>query len=202
MHELVLPLSAADVVRLHAGDQVRLSGSLLTARDAAHRYLTEQFSADTDREEQALQAKLRDILAGGAIYHCGPVVEKMDDGWRFVAAGPTTSMRAEKYADLVMARFGVRAIVGKGGMGRRTLAACQQMPAVYLHAPGGAAACIAQYVTQVLGVYKLEFGQPEAMWHIAVEGLPLLVTMDAHGVSLHDDIAARSATQLQQILAS
>lgn len=197
---LQLPLSANDVLSLHAGDCVYLSGEVLTARDAAHKYMVEQLINGHNQQEEALHNKLKTILANGALYHCGPVVERVGDRWQVVAAGPTTSRREEVYEHLVMQHFGLRVIIGKGGMGEQTLAACRQIPAVYLHAPGGVAAGIANHISEVLNVYKLEFGPPEAMWHIKINKLPLTVTMDAHGVSWHQRIACHSASVLQQLL--
>ena len=136
------------------------------------------------------------------IYHCGPVVSQDESGrWRFVAAGPTTSIREEPYEADVIAHFGVRAVIGKGGMGPKTLAACQQYGAVYLHAVGGAATLIASSVKEVLTVYKKdELGVPEAFWVMRVEGFPAVVTMDAHGQSLHETMAAASAQKLADLM--
>jgi fumarate hydratase class I len=141
-------------------------------------------------------------LNGGLIYHCGPVVAGLDSGeYRFVAAGPTTSIREEPYQGDVMRHFNVRGVIGKGGMGPKTLAACQEVPGVYLHAIGGAASLIAQTVKRVVGVYKLDFGVPEAMWVIEVEDFPAVVTMDSHGTSLHAEVEARSKQVLDELLA-
>jgi fumarate hydratase class I len=120
--------------------------------------------------------------------------------YKFVAAGPTTSIREEPYQGLVMEHFQIRGVIGKGGMGATTLAACQQVPGVYLHAIGGAASLIAQTVTRVLGVYKYDFGVPEAMWVIEVKDFPVVVTMDAHGGSLHAEVADRSKAALKDLL--
>ncbi len=136
------------------------------------------------------------------IYHCGPVVSKDESGrWRFVAAGPTTSIREEPYEADVIAHFGVRAVIGKGGMGPKTLAAFKQYGAVYLHAVGGAATLIASSVKEVLTVYKKdELGVPEAFWVVRVEGFPAVITMDAHGQSLHETMAAASAQKLADLM--
>lgn len=200
---LTVPLSEADVRRLHIGDQVLVSGVVFTGRDAAHMYMKESFIAGPVREsERAVYEVLRAGLSGGAIYHCGPVVRKRPDGcYEFVAAGPTTSIREEPYQAEVIKHFGVRAIIGKGGMGGRTLAACREFGAVYLHAIGGAAPLIAECVKEVLGVYKLDFGVPEAFWHIRVENFPCVVTMDSHGQSLHERVEAESQRKLAELLA-
>jgi fumarate hydratase class I len=179
---------------------------MVTGRDAAHKWLVETFIRNSrppqDDDAQAIEA-LTPLLAGGAIYHCGPVVAGLETrDYRFVAAGPTTSSREEPYQAEVLQHFGVRAVIGKGGMGARTLAACQAGPAVYLHAIGGAATLIAQTVTRVVGVHKLAFGVPEALWVIEVQAFPAVVTMDAHGRSLHAEVEAQSRAALDRLLAS
>jgi fumarate hydratase class I len=138
-------------------------------------------------------------LRGAVLYHCGPVVAKNGDGWTVTAAGPTTSIREEPYQADVIKRYGVRAVVGKGGMGARTLAALQEAGAVYLNAVGGAAQFYARTIKAVDGVSLLEFGTPEAMWHLSIEGFPAIVTMDAHGNSLHKDVEQASARELATI---
>jgi len=204
VQELTLPISPESVRRLKVGDPVRLSGVLLTGRDAAHKWLVETFIQKTRvpaGDDREVERAIRPLLAGGAIYHCGPVVTGLDTkDYRFVAAGPTTSTREEPFQSDVMRHFQVRAVIGKGGMGAKTLAACGEVPAVYLHAIGGAATLIAQTVTCVIGVHKLDFGVPEAMWVIEVKDFPAVVTMDAHGRSLHAEIEARSAERLASLI--
>lgn len=204
MRELTVPISE-DVIRdLTAGESVRLSGVIATGRDAAHKYMIENF-VKTDGQPPAAEADtyaaLREVLAGGVIYHCGPVVQRAGERWSFVAAGPTTSIREEPYQAEVIEHFGLRAVIGKGGMGPKTLAACQQHGAVYLHAIGGAASLIAQSVTEVLAVYKLEFGVPEAFWIIRVQDFPAVVTMDSRGASLHQQMLEQSSARLADLLA-
>jgi fumarate hydratase subunit beta len=203
MAHISLPASSADIAQLKIGETVYLSGVILTARDAAHKYLVESFIKGTPpASELALYEKLKADLAGGAIYHCGPVVSKQDGRYTFVSAGPTTSIREEVYEDLVIEHFGVKVIIGKGGMGARTLKACQQHQAAYLHAIGGAGTLIAASVEEVLDVYKLtEFGAPEAFWKIKVKDFPTVVTMDCHGASIHTTVAEQSKAKLQQLLA-
>ena len=179
---------------------------MLTGRDAAHKWLVETFVRKTrplaGDDAEVIEA-IRPLLDGGAIYHCGPVVAGLDTRqYRFVAAGPTTSTREEPYQGEVMRHFRVRAVIGKGGMGPRTLAACREVPGVYLHAIGGAATLIAQTVRRVLGVHKLDFGVPEAMWVIEVQDFPAVVTMDAHGQSLHVDVEKRSSEALERAFSS
>lgn len=201
---LTVPISEEAVRSLQVGDTVYLSGVIVTGRDAAHKYMVETFirSAAVPESERALYEELRHLLAGGAIYHCGPVVRQREDGrWEFVAAGPTTSIREEPYQADVITHFGLRGVIGKGGMGPRTLRACQEYGAAYLHAVGGAATLIADAVKEVLAVYKKEeFGVPEAFWVIRVENLPLVVTMDSHGRSIHEEVRAVSEARLQQLL--
>lgn len=203
MRELTIPISDEEITALHVGDQVSLNGIMTTARDAAHKFLVETFiRVEEPREELALYEALKEILAGGAIYHCGPVVAQNEDGsWRFVAAGPTTSIREEVYEPEVIAHFKVKAVIGKGGMGPNTLKANREHKAVYLSAIGGAASLIADSVKEVVTVYKKdEFGVPEAFWVIRVEGFPAVVTMDAHGRSIHDDVEADSKERLGQLI--
>lgn len=201
--ELTPPISEAAIRALHVGDAVHLSGVIVTARDAAHKYMIEAFTQNRPipESEQPLYEELQRLLAGGIIYHCGPVVRRGTEGeWQFVAAGPTTSIREEPYEPGVIAHFGLRGIVGKGGMGPETLRACQEHSAVYLHAIGGAATLIANTVRKVLAVHKLdEFGTPEAMWIINVEKFPTIVTMDAHGKSIHDQVEAASKASLENL---
>ena len=204
MQTLTLPLSPDAIRRLKVGDPVRLSGILLTGRDTAHKWLVETFIRKTRLpagDDLDVERAIRPLLEGGAIYHCGPVVGGLETkDYRFVAAGPTTSTREEPYQGDVMRHFQVRAVIGKGGMGLRTLEACGEVPGVYLHAIGGAATLIAQTVTRVIAVHKLDFGVPEAMWVIEVRDFPAVVTMDAHGKSLHAEIEARSAERLASLL--
>ncbi|MGC8780166.1 MAG: FumA C-terminus/TtdB family hydratase beta subunit [Anaerolineae bacterium] len=203
--DLTIPISEAAVRSLHIGDQVRLYGTVITARDAAHKYIVDNFIRPPaiPEGERALHDELRRLWQGGVIYHCGPVVSRDETGrWRFVAAGPTTSIREEPYEADVIAHFGVRAVIGKGGMGPKTLAACREHGAVYLHAVGGAATLIASSVKEVLAVFKKEeFGVPEAFWVVRVEGFPAVVTMDAHGQSLHEKMYQESAQKLAELFA-
>jgi fumarate hydratase subunit beta len=205
MKSLHLPLSGDSIRELKVGDAVLLNGVMITGRDTVHKWLTDTFIKQTrtpSGDDLQVYEGLKPLLDGGVIYHCGPVVAGLDTRqYRFVAAGPTTSIREEPYQGDVMRHFNLRGVIGKGGMGAKTLAACQEVPGVYLHAIGGAASLIAQTVTRVIGVYKLEFGVPEAMWVIEVKDFPVVVTMDSHGGSLHAEVEARSAAALQELLA-
>ncbi len=204
MRAITTPISDEVIRDLQVGEAVALSGVVVTARDAAHKWLVETFllqKRPPQGDDQEALAALTPLLRNGVIYHCGPVVTGLETReYRFVAAGPTTSMREEPYQADVIRHFGVKGIIGKGGMGAKTLQACQEGPAVYFHAVGGAATFIAQTVTRVLGVYKLEFGVPEALWVIEVRDLPLVVTMDAHGNSLHEQITRASGRVLAELL--
>lgn len=202
---LTTPIGDEDIRGLKVGDPVALNGVMITGRDAAHKWMVDTFIKCTrqpEGDDLAVYEAIRPLLDGGVIYHCGPVVAGLETGdYRFVAAGPTTSIREEPYQGEVMRHFKVKGVIGKGGMGPKTLAACQEAPGVYLHAIGGAASLIAQTVTRVLGVYKLEFGVPEAMWVIEVKEFPVVVTMDAHGGSLHAEVEQRSKEALEALLA-
>jgi fumarate hydratase class I len=179
------PLSEADVRSLQVGDVVLVSGRVLTGRDAVHAYLAKH-DAPVD-------------MRGSVLYHCGPVVVKSGDTWRVTAAGPTTSIREEPYQAEIIKRFGVRAVIGKGGMGAKTLAALKEHGCVYLNAIGGAAQFYARTIERVDGVSLLEFGTPEAMWHLTVADFPAIVTMDAHGASLHTGVEEESGAHLEAI---
>jgi fumarate hydratase class I len=179
------PLTEEQVRSLKVGDVVLISGRAYTGRDAVHHHLM--------KHEPPVD------LRGAVLYHCGPVVAKDGDGWKVTAAGPTTSIREEPYQADVIARYGVRAVVGKGGMGARTLAALKESGAVYLNAIGGAAQFYARTIVGVDGVSLMEFGTPEAMWHLTVKDFPAIVTMDSHGRSLHKEVEQESATELSAI---
>ena len=176
------PLDEATARSLKVGDVVLISGRMFTGRDAVHAHLM--------KHEPPVD------LHGAALYHCGPVVQKEGGGWRITAAGPTTSIREEPYQAEVLRRYGVRVVIGKGGMGAKTLEGLRETGAVYLNAVGGAAQFYARTIEAVDGVSLLEFGTPEAMWHLRVKDFPAIVTMDAHGNSLHKEIETASAEAL------
>ncbi|MBL9167203.1 MAG: fumarate hydratase C-terminal domain-containing protein [Verrucomicrobiales bacterium] len=187
MISLSAPFTAEKISALKVGDAVELTGVLYTGRDAVHKYLHEGGTLPPE-------VNLRD----GILYHCGPVVIKDANGeWKVTAAGPTTSIREEPYQWQVIRDFGLRGVIGKGGMGDRTLEACQKYGCVYLHAIGGAAQVLAECIKKVRNVYLLEkFGAPEAIWELEVERFPVVVTMDSHGGSLHDRVLADSRKAL------
>jgi fumarate hydratase class I len=180
------PIADAQIRALKVGDVVLISGAIVTGRDAVHSYLMKH-DPPVD-------------LRGGVLYHCGPVVVKRPDGtWMVTAAGPTTSIREEPYQAEILKRYGVRVVMGKGGMGAKTLAGLKESGAVYLNAIGGAAQFYARCIERVTGVSLMQFGTPEAMWHLEVRDFPAIVTMDAHGNSLHKDIEEASGQRLEAI---
>ncbi len=184
------PLSEEKVRSLKVGDVVLVSGKVYTGRDEVHKYLS----------HHDLPASLpANALQGALLYHCGPVMLKKGEQWSVQAAGPTTSIREEPYQADLIKRFGIRAVMGKGGMGKKTQGALQETGAVYLNAIGGAAQFYARCMRRVDGVHMMEFGIPEAMWEIEVENLPAIVTMDAHGQSLHAGIEQESGVELGKL---
>jgi len=183
---LTMPLSEDHMRALKVGDVLLLSGMMHMGRDVLHHYLMTHDSPVN--------------LDGGVIYHCGPVALKKGDKWFMNAAGPTTSIREEPYQGEIIRKFKVRAVIGKGGMGSKTLAALKDVGAVYLSAIGGAAQYYARCIEEVEGVDLLEFGVPEAMWHIRVKDFPVIVTMDANGNSLHADVEKASAAELAKFV--
>ena len=205
MRSITTPISDDVIRELKVGEPVTLSGVMVTGRDAAHKWMIETFIKKTRKpqgDDLKVYEELKRLLNGNVIYHCGPVVSGLDTkDYKFVAAGPTTSIREEPYQADVMKHFNVKGVIGKGGMGAKTLKGCQDVPFVYFHAIGGAASFIAQSVQKVLGVYKLEFGVPEAMWVIEVEDFPVVVTMDSHGNSQHAVIDGSSKEVLDRLLA-
>ena len=187
MTKLSFPFTEEKIRALKVGEEVLISGVVFTGRDAVHKYLHEggQLPSGVNLKE-------------GILYHCGPVVIKDEQGaWKCVGAGPTTSIREEPYQWQVIRDFGLRGVIGKGGMGDKTLEACKQYGCVYLHAVGGAAQVLAECIKRVRNVYLMEkFGAPEAIWEFEVESFPAIVTIDAHGNSLHKEVFAASQAEL------
>jgi len=204
MKKLTLPISDEAIRELKVGEPVLLSGVMMTGRDAVHKWMNDRFIAkkvEPSEDDLAVYEAIKPILDGGIIYHCGPVVAGVETGdYKFIAAGPTTSIREEPYQADVMKLFNLKGVIGKGGMAAKTLKGCQDTPAVYFHAIGGAASLIAQRVEKVLGVHKLDFGVPEAMWVIDVKDFPVVVTMDSHGDSQHAVVEAHSQEVLTGLL--
>jgi fumarate hydratase class I len=191
MLPLTFPFTEEKIRALKVGDEVSISGTLFTGRDAVHKYL---------HEGGKLPAGVN--LKDGILYHCGPVVIKDEQGnWKCVAAGPTTSIREEPYQGQIIREFGVRGVIGKGGMGDRTLQACRESGCVYLHAIGGAAQVLAECIKRVRSVHMMEqFGAPEAIWEFEVENFPAVVTMDSRGNSLHKEVFDASQAELAKYI--
>ncbi len=168
---------------LRVGDVVLINGEMFTGRDAVHKHLVKN-PPPVD-------------MNGAVLYHCGPVMLQQNGEWVTKAAGPTTSSREEPYQAGILRDYGVRAVIGKGGMGAKTLAALKECGAVYLNAIGGAAQYYARSVKKVPEVHFLEFGIPEAMWRLRVENFVAIVTMDAHGNSLHADVEKETGAVLE-----
>jgi fumarate hydratase subunit beta len=191
MISLTTPVSEAAVRALKVGDEVSISGTIFTGRDAVHKYL---------HEGGKLPGEVH--FKDGILYHCGPVVIKDDKGqWKCVAAGPTTSIREEPYQWQVIRDFGLRAVIGKGGMGDKTIAACKEYGCVYLHGIGGAAQVLAERIKRVSNVFMMDkFGAPEAIWQFEVVDFPVIVTIDSHGNSLHKKVLADSQAALAKLV--
>jgi len=181
------PISEEQIRALKVGDVVLITGECYTGRDAVHAHLMKNpLPEGVD-------------LRGALLYHCGPVMLKTGDQWTVKAAGPTTSSREEPYQADIIKNFGVRLVMGKGGMGKKTLAALQEHGAVYLNGIGGAAQYYARAIDKVLGVSLLDFGIPEAMWKLHVNDFMAIVTMDAHGHSLHADVERDTGENLESL---
>jgi len=181
---LTYPFTRVSIRRLKVGQRVLLSGRICTGRDRLHKFLAEGGHAPVS-------------FKNGAIYHCGPVVIREKGRWRVCAAGPTTSIREEPYMAAIIKQHGLTVIIGKGGMGAATRQACRRYGCVYLHAVGGAAQVLADTVKNISDVhFRDTFGPTEALWELEVVDFPCLVTMDAHGHSLHATIAKRSEAKI------
>lgn len=186
------PLTDGDVRALHVGDTIHLSGMMFTARDEAHRLMLKRY---VNGEEIPFDPSKM------AMFHCGPVVKKEDAGWRVISAGPTTSIRMELFEGQFLTAFGTKMVIGKGGMGDKTLVALRKVGAVYAHYPGGVGALAAQAITRVTDVYWLdELGIPEAVWILDIELFgPLTITMDSYGKSMYRDLEESIKKNLERI---
>lgn len=187
MKRLEYPFSHEAVRELKVGDMVLITGKLFTGRDAVHKRLHEGVKPPVDLNNQI-------------IYHCGPVILEKDGKYKVTAAGPTTSIREEPYQAEVMKDYGIVGVIGKGGMGPKTLAGCKEYGCVYFHAVGGAAQVLAEKIDSVDNVYWKDLGSPEAIWELSVTEFPVVVTMDAHGNSLHAEVEAKSNEALKKVL--
>ena len=182
MIKLKTPLTEEEVRKLKVNDKVILSGIIFTARDRAHKYLL---------EDKSMKKKFENAV----IYHCGPVIKNR----KVISAGPTSSIRLEKYTHEIIRQYKIKAIIGKGGMGRNTREACKKYGCVYLSAVGGAAAYIAKSIKKIIKGYKLEF-EAEAIWELEVENFPVIVTIDSNGNSIHDEILKKSGKTYKEMI--
>lgn len=190
---LETPISEKDVRKLKVGDIVYISGIMVTARDAGHKR-----AINLAREGKFDEIPVK--LEGLALYHCGPVVKKIGDEWKVVAAGPTTSARMESIEWEFIKYFKIRAIIGKGGMGKKTAEAAKEYGAFYGAFTGGAAALAAEAIKRVKEVHWLDLGTPEAMWVLEVENFgPLVVAIDSHGNNLYDDVLKRAEENKEKV---
>ncbi len=181
---LEIPLDEQTVRELRIGDMVLLNGLVVTGRDRVHKFLFGKTP-----EELTLPVELNGLV----LYHCGPLVRSTTTGYEIVSAGPTTSARMDIYEPWVIEKFGIRGIIGKGGMGEETVVAMKNCGCVYFHAVSGAAALLAKCIKKVVNVWQEEtFGTTEAMWILELEDFPAVITIDAHGNSLHDDVLRES----------
>ena len=177
-YHLDIPLSVDEVKKLKVGDILYVTGTIFTARDEAHHIMLESKKIPFDPSKMGL-------------FHCGPLMKKVNSKWQVVSAGPTTSSRMEIFEDKFLEKFHTRLIIGKGGMGERTKKALQKDICVYTSYTGGAGALAADKVEEVLGVYYLEeLGMPEAAWIFKVKDFgPLVVAMDSHNNSIYENIS-------------
>ena len=190
VHNLTLPVNDAQVDQLEMGDTIFLTGTIFTARDMAHLEI---------KKLRENAAALPVDLSGRAIFHAGPVVRKVDNGWEMIVIGPTTSIRMEPHAKMV-GELGVKLIIGKGGMGKDSKAAFKKYKQVYLQAAPGCAVQLAAGVKRVANVYWLENGMPEAMWELEVEKFgPLVVTMDTKENSRYDELKEKATSKIKEI---
>ncbi len=177
---LEIPFAVGDAGKLRIGQDILLSGVLFTGRDVFSKYAVSKM-------------RLPFSLAGGMIFHCGPITVRRGGQWQVMAAGPTTSARMDGYSSELARRHGVAGFIGKGGMGEATAGACRKYGCVYFSAPGGCAQLLAKSIRRVRNVYFYEeFGSPEAVWELEVEGFPCTVTMDSQGGNLHSEIFMES----------
>lgn len=191
LYRLRTPVSEEEVRKLAVNDTIYITGTIVTARDAAHKR-----ALDLHKNGK----KLAINLDGLAVFHCGPIVKQENGGWRVVAAGPTTSTRMEPFEDEFIKNLKVRVVIGKGGMGKKTVKAMKKYGAVYGAFTGGAAVLAAKAIKKVKGVEWSDLGMPEAMWILEVEDFgPLTVAIDAHGNNLFETIQTRADQKKQNI---
>jgi tartrate/fumarate subfamily iron-sulfur-dependent hydro-lyase beta chain len=185
-------MTKEDAFSLHAGEIVSINGQIVTGRDKLHKFLF---------NERPSKERIPFDLEGTILYHCGPIVRKTHKGFVVVAGGPTTSMRVEMYEQRIISEYGISGVMGKGGMGKQTLNALRENGCVYLNTIGGAGVYLAGKVIKVVDVWKLEeFGIAEAMWLFEVRDFPAIVTMDAHGRSLYEEIDRGSYEKFKKLV--
>ena len=183
-YKLNTPITEEQIRKLKANDVVYITGTIVTARDQAHKRALQFYKEGK---------KLPISLAGLAVFHCGPIVKKSGDSWVVVAAGPTTSTRMDIFEDEFIENFKVRVIIGKGGMGKRTTDAMKKFGAIYGAFTGGAAVLAAKAIKSVRTVEWFDLGMPEALWIFEAEEFgPLTVAIDAHGNNLFEDVKERT----------
>jgi fumarate hydratase subunit beta len=191
VYKLKTPISEEEIRRLKVNDVLYVTGTIVTARDQAHRRALEYF-----KEGKTLPINLE----GLAVFHCGPVMSKEGDKWIAVAAGPTTSTRMDLFEDEFIRNFKVRVVIGKGGMGKKTTDAMARYGAVYGAFTGGAAVLAARAIKNVRSVEWYDLGMPEAMWIFeAQEFGPLAVAIDSHGSNLFTDVQKTVEANKQKI---
>lgn len=189
---IITPLRREDIADLVVGDVVYLSGTIFTARDMAHIRIMEYLKEGRQLVED---------FHGAAVFHAGPVVRKKNVEWEIVVIGPTTSMRMEPFSEILLGKLGVKAIIGKGGMGEGTQEALRNYCCVYLLSPPGCAVVQSKAVIRVLRVNWLDLGVPEAVWVLEVkEWGPLIVAMDSQGNSLFKEVKERALSRISSIL--
>lgn len=190
-YHFTTPITKEDVQKLRIGDVIYVSGTVFTARDEAHERALEMAEKG---EPMPID------FEGLGVYHCGPVVRKVGEQWEIVAAGPTTSTRMDIFEDEFIKTFGVNLIIGKGGMGPRTVKAMEEYKAVYTAFVGGAAVVAAKGITRVKEVHWLDLGTPECLWVLEVDKFgPLIVGIDTYGDSLFQNVADEAQKRLPQI---
>ena len=188
-YHLQTPLKKEDIMKLNIGDVVYVSGEILTARDEAHARILEM---------KEIGEKLPFSLEGAVIYHCGPLMQKKETGWKVISAGPTTSARMSKMTPPLLSAYEVRAIIGKGGM--KGVASAFESGCVYLAFTGGCAALAAESIKEVIDIHWLDLGMPEAVWVLRVEEFgPLIVGIDTKGNDIYQEVRERSEKVLKKL---
>jgi fumarate hydratase subunit beta len=191
VYKLKTPISEEDVRKLKMNDALYITGTMVTARDSAHKRALGLFK---EGKEMPIN------LEGLAVFHCGPIVRKEGDKWTVVAAGPTTSTRMDLFEDEFIKAFKIRVVIGKGGMGRRTTEGMKKYGAIYGAFTGGAAVLAANAIKNVRSVKWLDLGMPEALWIFEVENFgPLTVAIDTYGNNLFEEVHKKTEEKRPKI---